>query len=503
MLIDTQWSELSFSNPSCSSHQELIDDIWWKAASLVLQEKAWNEDLLMSLRLIRADEIESWNFEDSWDDKKSKILRGSASWDERWLVDAIHTKKGVKSSDLQLWIHKKVDTSQMNHEQWNPLAYTMYQNLLWLPEIARKLGIDVSHNSARKLYKKRQLWYYNDTWEVSSSMMQLLIEEHIKDSDVPYVSPFFMSQAPLWIEFTEDDIHMLEYGESSNNPLFKILSHSRSSSVLEYAKRWDGLSNYSWLASAIIQDIANGKVRDSDEATRNTRGSVIEHPNLEWHYLVNIIREENGRFISQFLVDKTWKIVGSEKPWLTLETDEVARVVDAIIKMKQRTREVWFIDESYSTQAEFWFQSWDVKFFQERRFLPFDYSWKQNTDNYSFNRFWNPEKLWELRVINLADIEMDSDLINDWIPSVYIPNFDMINRGSLPNFYPNNMSAIFIWNRLKHWRNDIHPWELSAVAWWNSLEHNTYRYALRAWAVVMDKSNDAIPNMKTWELIQL
>jgi len=490
MWIDTQLPVWNFSNTPCSHYQPLIDDIWWKAASLIVQQEAWNEDLIIPPLVIKTQDAEEWKFETPWDNRK-KIVRGSASGDERGLVDSLVTLKNVDANSISSWLQKRVDINSINQSQWNPLALRMYQLWLWLREIADALWIDTSIEAVERILKWTAPWYDRPQREIDSWDLELLIDEHVQDSEVPYISPFLMTQKPLWIEFSEEDRRILEYWNVSENPLLKVIHASRHESVVEHAKKWDGLMDYSWVSSVVVQDMVHG----------DTRGSIVEHPNMEWHHLINLIREKNGRFISQFLVNHKWEIVSKEE---CLYPPEVPVTVEEILKMKVRSREAWFIDETHSSQVEFWFQWETLKFFQERSFLPFDFNSNISPDNYDFNRFWNPEKHWKLRIVNLADSDLDETIFTDGIPSVYIPTQGMIGRGFLlPGFFPNNMKAMLIWWVLMGWPNDINPWLESNTSGANSIEHNTYRYILKAWSALMDKSDYRIWHKKTGEMIQL
>lgn len=490
MWVNTQSSDWNSANTPCSPHQALINDIWWKAASLVVQRESWNEDLIIDPLVIKVQDTESWDFEAPSDNNK-KIVRGSASGDERGLVDSLVTLKNVDARSISSGLQRRINIDEIDQSVWNPLALRMYQSWLWLQEIADALWIDSSVEAIEEILQRTAPWYNRPEGKINSWDLKLLIDEHVRDSEVPYISPFLMMQAPLWIEFGDEDRRILEYGSLEENPLLRVINASRRDWVIEHAKRWDGLEDYTWVSSVVVQDMVHG----------NTRGSIIEHPNLEWHHLINLIREKDGRFISQFLVNHKGEVVSKEE---SLFAPEVPVTVEEILHMKVRSRKAWFIDEAYSSQVEFGFQ-WDsLKFFQERRFLPFDFRSDMGAEGYSFNRFGNPEQHGELRVVNLADPDLDPTIFTDWVPSVYIPTQGMIGRRVLfPGFFPNNMKAILIWGQLIGGPHDLNPWHQSNTAGANSIEHNTYRYILKAWSALMDKSDYRIWFKKTGEMIQL
>jgi len=118
MWVETWNSSWNQWNTSCSKYQWLIDDIWGKAESIVVQQEAWNEDLVIPPQVIKVDDIESGNFEVPSDDRNKKIVRGSASGDERWLVDMIQTLKNISPWDISAWIHKKKDISSLDLTKW-------------------------------------------------------------------------------------------------------------------------------------------------------------------------------------------------------------------------------------------------------------------------------------------------------------------------------------------------------------------------------------------------
>ena len=470
--------------PMKFKHQDIIDEFWWKTASLMTQVDAWNWDFILPYTAVKTTDFEARNskkLELEW----SQIVRWSASGDEKSLVDALRTKKHVAPKSLNQGLHKRLDLSQPAKMQ-NRLEALMFDRWIGLDKIAEKLWIDTRGFEEKYDYKKA-------------------LEDHFRDSEFGYPQPFFFwrEEWQLEVKFSDDEIRELEYGNRDDNPIQNIISHSRSDSVIKTAIEWDGLDNYNWVQSTLIQPMNYN----------NTRWSIVEHPHIEWHYLLNLVSKNPSseyEYIYQLLLDHKWNVVAQDFDGSA--SSKIPVSYEDIVKMKQRSRKVWFTPEQYSSQVELLFLndnsiSWEGHAFskiptspviqaQERAFLPFDFGNAIKPEKYHFNNFWVPKDWLKLRTINLNDgyENIDSSLFNDGIDSVYVLNEHNVNResGSL-GFIPNNMKAIIVPNWI--------------TVWGNSLEHNTYRYIVKAWVAIMLDSRYSIEeywgNLHTWEQIKL
>lgn len=253
------------------------------------------------------------------------------------------------------------------------------------------------------------------------------------------------------------------------HPIDKIIFNSRSDEVLAYAK-WDGLENFSGASSVIIQPENNNR----------GSGSVVEHPNIRDHYLISYESHEHGwSGFSQYLADADGNVV----VWPTI-TDHSERYIKSIVQMKKRSRQAGFVPQSHSSQVEFGFlsrsqdlesQLYDFKaspsndaiFYQERAFLPFDFSLGLRPDSYRFNRFGRlPEQ--PLRVVKMDEVK-DSGIFSDGIPSVYVAGDRFIHA----------LYGFPLWFRPENMVGYIIPFDIFTKGG-NTLQHNNFRFVQKA-----------------------
>jgi len=471
-------------------HQDIIDEFWWKTASLMTQVDAWNGDIVLPYTPVKTIDFESWNSKEL-DLQWSQIVRWSASWDERWLVDLIKTKLNVSPDVLNAWTIKRIDISKLPERQ-NYLELLMHHHNIGLERIAKALEIDTQDLDSKYSYQEA-------------------LREYFRNSEFGYAQPFFIcrTEGNLNIEFSEEEIRELEYGDVESNPIQEIIASSKGEGIKKFVKRWDGIQSYDWVQSTLIQPMNYNEVR----------WSIVEHPHIEWHYLLNLVEKSDSstyEYIFQFLLNHKWEVIAKDFSD-GLEPPSLRASFEDIVKMKQRSRKVWFIPEQYSSQVELLFLndnsiSWEGHDFsqiptspviqaQERAFIPFDFENGVTPENYHFNNFWIPKEGLNLRVINLNDgyDKIDQSLFNDGLDSVYVLSEGNVNRkyGSL-GFIPNNMKAVIIPD--------------GASVHGNSLEHKTYQYIVKAWVAIMldSRYHSHLPerditnwNLHTWENIRL
>lgn len=278
-----------------------------------------------------------------------------------------------------------------------------------------------------------------------------------------------------------------------------IIEQSRSEGVKSYAN-WEGLMDYRGVSSLIVQPLN----------INQKRGSVVEHPNIEGHYLVNVVYNgshtgRNGS-INQYLVDENGKIISQ----LTFHTVEDEGLIRDIVLMKKKSREAGFISEDMSSQVEFGLtqrgsfrytpETYDystslktpVVFYQEREFLPFDFDTSINPDNYIFNQFGRVGPNTKLRVIKLGSLNpVDGleELCVDGVPSAYIFSDSCVSRPLPLHFQPNNMSAVII------------PADFMTIGG-KSLEHNMYRWVQKA-RLFLGTQNREYSTVQTGDIITI
>lgn len=414
--------------------EELVQKYGGKAASLVMQYEAGNTDMLFPFTLVDAKDFEtnkpSFNF------KNKQIARGSAAGDEKGLVDVISTEQNLNSEHL--------------NDLWE------YDYALFSPELHEVEDIRKGKNPYFDELKEQ----YDDLLKGKMTM-----------------GDYFKLIEELGRKKAED------FGLTHNPSVIgDIIEQSKEQEVIDYA-RWEGLQDYDGVKFVIVQpqnqhrdEIANYYVYK--------RGSIVEHPNIKDHYLINFVQISNrigekdtDTCIFQVLADEQGRVIVSKG--MDMGNDTIKQIVD----MKKRSREAGFIPSEYSSQVEFGFlgdqdlesekymfstsPTNPVIFYQERRFLPFDFDEGIRPDNYKFNQFGRlPENGIELRVVKLGEIA-DESVITDGVPSVYVFDDRSIHQGLPLGFQPNNMHAMMV------------PGGIVTEAG-NSLEHKTYRWVQKA-----------------------
>lgn len=286
----------------------------------------------------------------------------------------------------------------------------------------------------------------------------------------------------------------------------EIIGESHTEPIKKYAN-YDGVKDYQGVTSLVVQPM-----------NPNIRGSVVEHPNIENHYLINTVRYTNldrENVIEQYLTDSKGNIVKTTE--LTVDSKTID-LIKEIIKLKQRTREVKFIPDIYSSQLEFGVnQNLDVADFdkyeyvtnptglvlayQERLFLPFDFSEKTSPETYRFNKFGViPKEGLDLRVVkfegdtSISNMDEIIGLMQDGKPSLYLFNLGAITMGKLHlDFQPNNMVGFGLSSMI------ITPGG-------NSLEHNAFRWVQKAQISLLGEGAHKYPNfdhLKTGDIFKL
>src|SRR3989344_1316908 len=257
------------------------------------------------------------------------------------------------------------------------------------------------------------------------------------------------------------------------DPLLSLIWQSRSPGVRQYAE-WEGLKEYNGAASILIQP-QNREI---------LRGSMIEHPNMKGHHLINLVTksftDDRLCFLDQVLADKGGTIITASyaSNRLSIDPDHVKDLV----AMKRRIREAGFVPATHASQVEFGprHPSQDVEsgkyqfpalptspfiMYQERFGPAFDTDPHMNPENYSFNQFGKiPRGGLEVRVLKTGELMEDPSVITDGVPSAYVFNTDAIN-GHM-HFFPNNLTAFIV-------TPDV-------TKSGNSLEHHTYRWIQEA-----------------------
>ncbi len=294
-----------------------------------------------------------------------------------------------------------------------------------------------------------------------------------------------------YITYTDDEMRrlLIALGKGTLSPIDEIIKDSKRDEVVSFAK-WEGNIDYNGVKSVII----------SPQNIDERRGQIIEHPNMEGHYIINVVNavvkdtsdmRRDRIYMDEILADSSGNIVKFGINSVGEKTSP--KEVKAIVEMKRRAKEVGFISGSKSSQVEFGFfnkaQKLESKkyqyaakpkspiiFYQEREFRPFDFDDQFNPQKYVFNRFGRiPQEGLELRVV-VVEESMDRSLLNDGVPSIYTPGASkgIVGESYLDvglalmadlNFRPENMHAYLVPMNTKNG---------------SSLEHGNFRWASKA-----------------------
>ena len=299
--------------------------------------------------------------------------------------------------------------------------------------------------------------------------------------------------------YSDDEIRrlLIAMGQANKSPIDEIIMASQKEDLIKYAA-WEGSLEYDGVKSVII----------SPQNKLERRGTIIEHPNMKGYYVINVVNQvvkdtsfygKDRIYMDQILADSFGNIVQGRSN--TMKIDTTLDEVKAIVRMKQKSKEVGFLSHDISTQVEFGFLDKSQKlegnlyehntspknsiiFYQERAFRPFEYDERFNPNEYRFNIFGKiPEKGLKLRIVK-AHYKMDKDLLSDGVPSLYMPEavlgavgeshyeVSMQFMNSL-EFMPNNLEVFFMpFNTLNG----------------DSLEHQNFNWASKAKYSLLKKS---------------
>lgn len=419
-------------------HQTNIIMYGGKAASLLAQYHAGNGGILLPFSIIRTNEWEAgqrYNF--SYEHRQ--IVRGSTIGDHKGMVDVIPTLQYQSNVDLN----------------GTPDRMTTITD----EQIGRWRQGEISMSRMAQLNDDNQ-----EVYETNLALVRRNLEKYPRAGE-----------------------YVAEKGKPSC--IDDIIAQSRKPEVVLFANR-EGLANYQGVESVLIQPQNR---EQGYNLKRYRRGSVVEHPNIEGHYLINVyLKVESGNiYIDQALVNAKGNIIAAESMGDNSITPEIAKI---IIQTKQRSRKAGFTPEERASQMEFLFldpsQDYEqnkyqfpanpanpILFAQERWFLPFAFDKRINPKRYLFNHFGKiPEEGLELRVVRVGDISgpdgWNRTILDDGTPSVYVmSSLIRAESGVSLGFQPGNMVG-FVVPRMDG------EWILTSQG--NSLEHNTYRFAQQA-----------------------
>lgn len=286
-------------------------------------------------------------------------------------------------------------------------------------------------------------------WEVQ-------IPDKFKNFQIPedenlYYNPVFLRWSGIWDEKWQVWVLKSEAtrnGYSVEEVIEDIVNEWKDEKTLSYIRNFDRNADYTWISS----------ISASEQLWLwlwTIQWSIIEHPNIRWHYVINFLWWK-----LEVLVDWEWVIkkencTTSIYRWdlIDIVKQKLYKNLIDIVKMKKDTDNSWFINWKTS-QTEFTIVTDQMKNFVngdieeislvwgaklKKRDLDYEYAWKLESNvvflqqrefrnyseeelelnNYKFNCFWiYPEWLFTISDYEIKGEtkvpEEDFELMIEW-----------------------------------------------------------------------------------------